>query len=301
MKSFSILLLLACSSIAAFAQGDHITKRDLSPAEIDRIVAKVAENEKAFREALTNYVFNRYANINTIGMGGQISGTYRRDSFMTFTKDGGRFEKILFAPVSTLPPGLVSPEDLEDLGGVNPFALDPQKLSLYKLSYVGVEKIDELTLYVFDITPKVMPDPKKIKERMFTGRIWIDVDDLMIVKSKGKGVPETKINKFPIVETTREQIDGKYWFPSDARADDELVFDNGSVLRIRMRVRYTDYKFGRTEVRILDDDPTPTPTPTPTPQPYVRTLHGSGGLSLGHGWPSRLFLTVRVQSPFSFR
>ena len=155
---------------------------------------------------------------------------------------------------------------LEDLGGVTPFALEPQSVKEYNFSYVGVERIDELNLYVFDVTPKVIPDPKKSKLRLFTGRVWVDVDDLMIVKSKGKAVPETKNNKFPIVETTREQIDGKYWFPSDARADDELVFDDGSVTKIRMRVRYADYKVGRTEVRILDDDPTPTPTPSPTPK-----------------------------------
>ena len=102
---------------------------------------------------------------------------------------------------------------------------------------------------------------------MFTGRIWVDKDDLMIVKSKGKAVPETKENKFPIVETTRAQIDGKYWFPVDARSDDELVFDNGNVVKIRMRVRYTNYAVGRTEVRILDDDEPPKPEPTPSPTP----------------------------------
>ncbi len=43
----------------------------------------------------------------------------------------------------------------------------------------------------------------------------------------------------------------------------ELVFDDGGVAKIRMRIKYTGYKVGRTEVRILDDEPTPTPTPTP--------------------------------------
>jgi len=79
-------------------------------------------------------------------------------------------------------------------------------------------------------------------------------------------VPETKKNKSPVVETTRERVDGKYWFPSDARSDDELVFDDGSVVKIRMRVRFTDYKVGRSEVRILDDVPDTKPTPTPTPK-----------------------------------
>ncbi len=264
-RFFSASLLVLSFVFVGLGQNvDSVIKTDLSQAEIDRIVKKVTENEGDFRVALRSYAFRRFATINTIGMGGQISGTYRRDSFMTFNADGARFEKILFAPVATVHPGMVTPEDLEDLGGVNPFALEPSMASQYRFSYVGTEKIDELNLYVFDVTPKVMPDAGKTKQRYFTGRIWVDVDDLMIVKSRGKGIPETKNNKFPIVETTREQIDGKYWFPSDARADDELVFDNGSVLRLRMRIKYTDYAVGRSEVRILDDEePVPTPTPTP--------------------------------------
>ncbi len=250
----------------SFGQTAELPNRDLSPADVDRVIKKVTENEQDFRAALSNYVFNRYATVNTIGLGGQITGTYRRDSYMTFTVEGGRFEKLLFAPVATTPPGFVTKEDLEDLGGVNPFALEPAYASQYNFRYVGTERIDELNLYVFDVTPKVIPDPKRSKQRMFTGRIWVDVDDMMIVKSRGKAVPETKDNKFPIVETTREQIDGKYWFPSDARADDELVFDNGSVLKIRMRIRYTGYKVGRTEVRVLDEDEPVTPEPTPTPK-----------------------------------
>ncbi|MEP6786985.1 MAG: hypothetical protein ABJB40_01040, partial [Acidobacteriota bacterium] len=262
-------MTLAFGVIVSFSQApqttnSNIVKKELSQAEIDRIIKKVTANEGDFRSALTSYVFNRYATVQIIGMGGQVAGTYRRDSFMTFTQDGGRFEKVLYAPVETTPPGFVTPEDLEDLGGVNPFALEPSSISQYNFAYVGVEKIDELNLYVFDVTPKVIPDPKKSKLRLFTGRVWIDTDDLMIVKSKGKAVPETKVNKFPIVETTREQVDGKYWFPSDARSDDELVFDNGNVTKIRMRVKFSDYKVGRSEVRILDDVPDkPTPTPTP--------------------------------------
>ena len=267
-KSLAIgLFVLVLTAAAALGQGSGIVKKELSQTEINRIIKKVTANEADFRSALTNYVFNRFATVNIIGMGGQIAGTYRRDSFMTFTQDGSRFEKVFFAPVATTPPGFVTPEDLEDLGGVTPFALEPSAVAQYNFSYLGVEHIDELDLYVFEVTPKVIPDPKKSKLRLFTGRIWVDVDDLFIVKSKGKGVPETKINKFPIVETWRENIDGKYWFPAFASSDDELVFDSGEVTKIRIRVKYNGYKVGRSEVRILDDEPEkPTPTPTPTPK-----------------------------------
>jgi len=272
MRSRLLLALFFISTgiLGALGQSrnetSNIRKEPLSDAEIQRIIKAFSENEKLFREALTNYVFNRYATINTIGLGGQITGTFRRDSFMTFTQDGRRFERILYAPVPTVSPGLVTAEDLEDLGGVNPFAIEPAALPLYNFSYIGKEKIDDLDLFVFDVTPKVIPDPKKSKQRLFIGRIWVDDKDLMIVKSKGKAVPETKNNKFPVVETWRENVDGKYWFPSFATSDDELVFDNGSVIKIRMRVKYKDYKLGRTDVIIGDaEDASGEKSPTKKP------------------------------------
>jgi hypothetical protein len=267
-RIFGVWTLVVCAAAGvSYGQATAGTGKNLGPGDVERIIKRFTANEREFRHALASYVFKRNALINTIGLGGQITGTYRRDSQMTFNAAGERFEKILFAPVATVPPGMVTAEDLEDLGGVNAFALEPRSIDQYNFAYVGTERIDELSLYVFDVTPKSIPDASK-KIRLFTGRIWVDVDDLMIVKSKGKGVPETKINKFPVVETTRTQVDGKYWFPADARADDELVFDSGEVLKIRMRVKYTDYSVGRSEVRILDDDePIPTPSPTPSPTP----------------------------------
>lgn len=268
---FAALLVLAFAITGYGQGGSTITPGNITKAEADAIVAKFTANESQFREALTNYVFNRLAAFHTIGLGGQITGTFKLDTFHTFTSDGKRFEKILFAPVSTVAPGTITREDLEDLGGVTPFALEPRNVSQYNFIYLGKEKIDDLSLHVFEVTPKVIPDPKKTDVRLFTGRVWVDDEDLMIVKSKGKAVPETKNNKFPVVETWRENVDGKYWFPAFASSDDELVFDNGSVLKIRLRVKYTDYKMGRTDVIIGDAEdatevkPEVKPQATPTP------------------------------------
>lgn len=72
------------------------------------------------------------------------------------------------------------------------------------------------------------------------------------MKTKGKGIPETKNNKFPTVETYREQIDGRYWFPTYSYADEELIFDNGDVLHVRMQVRYSDFVKARAKVKIIE-------------------------------------------------
>src|SRR5690606_27695211 len=198
-RSLILSLIVLFAGVNLFAQStgsNSIVRNNLSQSEIDSIVARFTQNELEFREALTNYVFNRSATIQTLGMGGQITGVYRRDSFMTFTSDGRRFERITYAPVSTLTEINVTPSDLEDLGGVNPFALEPSMISQYSFTYLGKEKIDELNLHVFEVQPKVLPDPKKSKQRVFSGRVWVDDRDQMIVKSKGKALPETKNDKY---------------------------------------------------------------------------------------------------------
>lgn len=279
MKKINFLLFsifLSCVSAAgAFAQqavnipqdNSKIVRKDLSQAEIDRIVKNFTAKEAEFRESLKDYVFNREATVQTIGLGGQVTGEFRRDSFMSLSPEGARFERILFAPISTLTELTITPQDIEDLGGVNPFALDPTVAGQYNFSYVGKEKVDELDLYVFDVAPKVMPDAKKTKQRFFIGRIWVDDRDLQIVKSKGKAIPEDKNNKYPVVETWRENVEGKYWFPAYTSSSDQLVFDSGQVVNLRMRVKYSNYRQGKTDVRILDDDePTPAASPTPKPE-----------------------------------
>jgi hypothetical protein len=270
-KIFAASFIILCfSALSVFAQTSNLVKKELTQTEIDQIVKKFSENEKNFRAALTIYNFKRSAIVQTLGMGGQISGVFRRDSFMALTENGERLEKVLFSPVSTLPLGFFTAEDFEDLGGVTPFALEPSVINQYNFTYLGKEKIDELDLYVFEVAPKVIPDPKKSKQRMFIGRIWVDDQDLMIVKTKGKGVPETKQNKFPVVETWRENVDGKYWFPSFASSDDELIWENGASAKLKLRVKFTDYRVASSKVKILDDEvevkdetkPTPTPSPT---------------------------------------
>jgi hypothetical protein len=271
LASAFILAALSLMSVAtAPAQQATISGGTLQPAEVDKIIHAFAEKETRFRRALNEYGFKRDAVLQSIGMGGQVAGEYHRVSTFTFDDRGNRYEKIVFFPMPTMES--VTQEDIEDLGGINPFALEAAKIDQYKFTYVGKEKIDELDLYVFDVAPKVMPDAKKTKERFFIGRIWVDDHDLQIVKSRGKGIPEDKNNKYPIVETYREQVDGRFWFPTYSYADEELVFDNGSTLHVRMRVRYTDFLRGSgkatiTEINGPDDETPPKPEAKPSPTP----------------------------------
>ena len=241
-----VLLVLTALNVPAQTSTDG----QPSQAEVDRIIRSFTAKEVEFRNALNSYSFKRDALIQSIGMGGQVVGEYHRISQYTFDDRGNRYEKISFFPMSTLPE--VTKEDIEDLGGIKPFALEPSKIDKYNIRYVGKEKIDELSLYIFDVTPKVMPSPKRLEDRLFSGRVWVDDQDLQIVKTKGKGVPETKNNKFPTVETYREQIDGRYWFPTYSYADEELIFENGGSIHVRMKVRYTDFSPTRATLKVTE-------------------------------------------------
>jgi hypothetical protein len=253
---FAFLLLFLSTASRVWPQGSNNNSGSLSQAEVDRIIKNFTAKEGQFRQALNLYSFKRDAIIQSLGMGGQITGEYHRVSYFTFDDQGNRYEKISYFPMPSTPAQMVTQEDLDDLGGIEPFALEPSKIPQYNFKYVGKEKIDELSLYVFDVSPKVMPDAKKTKERFFIGRVWVDDQDLQIVKTKGKGVPETKTNKFPTVETYREQIDGRYWFPTYSYADEELLFENSDPLHIRMKVRYSDFAPARADVKIIEiEDP----------------------------------------------
>lgn len=256
------VLLLLGSTMSVSAQAPAANS-NVSAQEVDRIIKAFTSRERQFRQALTEYAFKRDALFQSLGMGGQITGEYHRVSLFTFDDQGNRYEKITYFPMPSTQS--ITQEDIDDLGGISPFALEPDKIDQYNFKYVGKDKIDELSLYVFDVSPKVMPDPKRSKERMFSGRVWVDDQDLQIVKTKGKGVPETKKNKFPTVETYREQIDGRYWFPTYSYADEELVFDDGNVLHIRLKVRYTDFEPARARVKITEVEDQDAPKKQPTP------------------------------------
>src|SRR5258708_39829337 len=123
----------------------------LSPAEIDKIIRAFTAKETEFRHALAEYAFERDARIQTIGIGGEVTGEYHRSSRFVFDDHNERFEKITFFPPPTLTEVTFTQEDLEDLGGVQPFALEASKLGEYNFKYLGKEHIDELDTSIFDV------------------------------------------------------------------------------------------------------------------------------------------------------
>jgi hypothetical protein len=236
---------------------------DQPPVPVEEIIRRFAAQEAEFRLARDNYTYKQSLHVREYGRGGGPGGEYIRKSEIVFTPEGKRFERVTYEPPSTLEQISISPEDLADLENIQPFVLTTEDLPKYELKYRGREQVDEITTYVFQVRPKRI----ERGQRYFEGTIWVDDRDLQIVKTRGKAVPDirsgTRENLFPTFETYRENIDGHYWFPTYTRADDVLAFKSGNV-RIRVIIRYTEYKQFRVTVRIRGaetDEPAPQKPP----------------------------------------
>jgi hypothetical protein len=215
-----------------------------APVNSGEIVQKFAAKEAEFRDARNNYTYRQSVKITLLdGSGNPTREQWEEVADIIFSPDGKRMEKVVYAPVSTLERLSLTPEDLQDLRNVQPFVLTTADIPEYDIQFLGREKIDEIGCYAFSVKPKKITTGK----RYFEGEIWVDDRDLQIVKTYGKGVGELKSGSsknqaFPKFETYREQIDGKYWFPTYTHADDTLHFKNADSVRMRMVVKYQDYK-----------------------------------------------------------
>ena len=249
------LTLLAMLTAAAFAQeagwrkideGARAPQQELPEAEINGIIAKFAEKETQFARARENYTYRQTARVLELEPGGATVGRWEMVTDVLFDDRNRRTERVVRAPLATLKNLQLTPEDEEDLRNVQPFVLTTQDIPKYHVRYLGKQLADEIPCYVFAVKPKQLEKGK----RYFQGIVWVDDRDLQIVKSYGRGVGIVRSdNQFPKFETYREQIDGKYWFPTYTRADDTLYFEMGPQ-RMRMIVRYEDYKQFKAETTI---------------------------------------------------
>jgi hypothetical protein len=215
---------------------------------VDEIIQKFAAKELEFKRARDNYTYRQTVRVLELDDDGAVRGRYEMVSDIIFSPSGKRMERVVRAPLSTLKRISLDPGDEQDLRNVQPFVLTTEDIPKYNISYVGPQKVDELDTYVFAVKPKKL-EPG---QRYFEGQIWVDQQDLQIVKTYGKGVGLQKKgsdHQYPRFETYRDQIDGKYWFPVYTRADDVLHFQTGDQ-RVRMTVKYEDYKQFKSQVGI---------------------------------------------------
>jgi hypothetical protein len=262
MRILSVLMLLAGSLAArGWREADQQT---LTDAQVPDIIARFAAKETEFARARENYTYRQTARLQELDPDGAVRGRWEMITDIIFSPEGKRTERVVRAPVATLKNIQLTPEDEQDLRNVQPFVLTANEISNYWVRYLGKQLADEIPCYVFAVKPKKLEKG----ERYFQGMVWVDDRDLQIVKSYGRGVGFLKKgsdNQFPKFETYREQIDGKHWFPAYTRADDTLPFQSGPQ-RIRLTVRYEDYKQFKSDVQIKYGEQVPSPGTAPAPK-----------------------------------
>jgi hypothetical protein len=223
----------------------------------DEIIRKFAAKESEFRKARENYTYRQSVKMEEIDSDGNVEGKWEITSDIIFGPNKQRMEKVVYAPMISLKHLILSPQDEQDLRDVQPFVLTSEDIAKYKIDYLGKQNADEIPCYTFNVSPI-----KMLKgERYFEGEIWVDDRDFQIVKTFGKGVGLLKRgedNQFPKFETYRQQVDGKYWFPVYTHADDVLHFRDMSQ-RVRMVVKYQDYKRFGAETSVTFGDEVPDP------------------------------------------
>jgi hypothetical protein len=236
--------ILLCVSVPAHAEEDDLDKSPPKGMTTDELIRRFTVKEAEWKRAREQYSFRQSIDVKAMA-GESVVGEYRQVADISY-RQGQRVKNVALAPQASTN---LSKEDIEDLETRPSFTISSDELPEYDVAYSGQQKVDELHCYVFDVKPKRMEKAK----RYFEGRIWVDDQDFQIVKNRGKSVPDIKIvkkkkvveeNLFPLFTTYREQIGGKYWFPTFSSADDTLHFQTNDV-RIREVLKFTNYQLVR--------------------------------------------------------
>jgi hypothetical protein len=249
----ALCVVVLCSIMTGAGQEGEGALNNATPKGItvEELIHRFATKEKEFKVAREEYTWTQSVKVQTLE-GSTVDGEYQQVFDVVFDDKGKRIELIKFAPQNTLSRISMTKEDLDDIEKRMPFTMTIDDLPLYDVKYLGQQQEDELNCYVFDLSPKKIEK----SQRYFEGRIWVDDHDFQIVKTYGKNVPDLgkakkgNENLFPRFTTWREQIDGKYWFPTYTKVDDNLHFTMGDV-HIRQVVKYENYRRFGSKTRII--------------------------------------------------
>lgn len=225
----------------------------LPPVEPFEVIKRFVSTEATFRETMRQYAFRRDVTLQTIGPDGTVTGEYIRNSQFILDDHDNRVERVLYHPKSTIREMKITKEDIQDLACAQLFGFEIAELSRYDLTYKGREMVNSQETFAIEVRPTESPDSRRMRERFFAGRIWVDVHSFQIVRMRGITLPQGK-QRFPVFETSRGQIAGsELLFPVTTFADDTLHFSNRDV-HYRIKVRYYDYKRFTGKVSIVEVD-----------------------------------------------
>jgi hypothetical protein len=217
------------------------------------LARRVAQRETASETVRANYLYRQTLTIQEYGDRGKPGGEYREVREVIFSPSGERTERLAGRPLDTLKRLKLTEEDFSDVREIQPLLLTSDRLFLYETVLKGEETMDGIACWVLQVRPRQLLHG----QRLFDGLFWIDQRDFSIIRSEGKAVPQIrstrpgKDNLFPYFTTIRQKI-GDFWFPILTQGDDTLDFSSGP-LRMKMTIRYLDYKKFGAESTIVPD------------------------------------------------
>ena len=207
----------------------------------EEIILRFAAKEDEMVRAILGYSFQKSVRIEEIGPDNKPAGQLEIITQEHISPDGKLYAKALKRPPSTLHHLDIERGDSDLLAATPLFPLTTAQLPKYVITFGGKQPLDELSAYFFTVKPRALDRA----HAYFSGTVWVDIQDLVIVKTIGKWVTETgdvtsSVLPFSVFETYRQQVGKNLWFPAYSRSDETM--DVGGVsIPIRAIVRWTDF------------------------------------------------------------
>jgi hypothetical protein len=208
----------------------------------EEIIRRFSQKEDQYLAVRPMYGYRKSIRIDEFDRDGKQVGQYLMITEVTRASNGQVISKVVQKPQSTLHAFTLEAEDVKDLDRIPAFPLTTSQLAKYDLKYLGTEQVDEIDTYIFQVKPKTLERTRAY----FEGIVWVDSKYLEVVKTYGKWVNElgdvhTAMLPFATFETYRENVDGKYWFPSYMRSEDTLHLKDTDV-PMRLVIKWTEFK-----------------------------------------------------------
>lgn len=232
---------MAPPASAKFPTPPPAAKPEPPPIPPDEIIRRFAAKEDEMVRAITGYSFQKSVRVEEIGPDNKPTGQLEIVTQQTFTPDGQLSEKPVRRTPSTLHTLDLQRGDSDLVVATPLFPLTTFMLPKYEITFGGKQPLDELSAYFFTVKPRALDRA----HAYFSGVVWVDEQDLVIVKSIGKWVTETgdvtaSDMPFTIFETYRQEVGKNLWFPAYSSSDGTFEA-GGSRVPIRVIVRWSDF------------------------------------------------------------
>jgi hypothetical protein len=207
----------------------------------EEIIRRFAAKEDEMVNAIRGYTFQKNVRVQEIGPDSRPTGQVEIVTQMRIAPDGKMYEKPVSRQPSTLHTLDLQRGDSDLLAPSPMFPLTTAMLPKYEITYGGKQPLDELSAYFFTVKPRAVERARAY----FSGVVWVDAQDLVIVKTMGKWVTElgdvtASDLPFTVFETYRQQVGKNLWFPAYSRSDDTIQAGDTRV-PIRVIVKWTDF------------------------------------------------------------